>query len=117
MLGGNSFLNEGINQSNAIIRTGLSRPRAVSFGAGCRRSHFYFFVYRIIQRAARAVDQILAMLANDELDFSILIDRLHQDAASGWRVESVTLIGIACCWLLAIGHAYFSGKKIDQQPR
>lgn len=78
---------------------------------------FIVFVYRIIQRAARAVDQILAMLANDELDFSILIDRLHQDAASGWRVESVTLIGIACCWLLAIGHAYYNGKKIDQQPR
>lgn len=78
---------------------------------------FIIFIYCIIQRAAHAVDQILPMLANDELDFSILIDRLSQDSASGWQVESVTLTGIACCWLLAIGHAYFSGKKIDQQPR
>jgi hypothetical protein len=77
---------------------------------------FFVFIYRIIQRAARGIDEILPLLANNELDVNTLKELLSRDPAGGWGAETISLIGLAGCWLAAIVHAYFLGKKIDQQP-
>ena len=71
------------------------------------------FIYSIIQRAARAIDEILPLLANNELDFNTLKELLSRHSAGGWGVETISLVGIAGCWLAAIMHAYFVGKKLD----
>ncbi len=76
----------------------------------------FVFIYRIIQRAVSGIDEILPLLANNELDINTIKELLSRDSAGGWRVETISLIGVASCWLAAIVHAYFAGKKIDQQP-
>jgi len=47
------------------------------------------------------------------LDVATLKELLSRDANGGWGVEKICLIGLVICWLVAIGHAYFVGKKID----
>jgi len=76
---------------------------------------FFIFICRIIQRAARVIDQILPLLANNELDVNTLQELLGRNSAGEWGAETISLIGITGCWLAAIVHAYFVGKKIDQQ--
>ena len=74
---------------------------------------FCVFIYRIIQRLAGAIDQILPLFANNELNLSTLKELLSRESAGGWGTETISLIGIAVCWLAAIVHAYVAGKKID----
>ncbi len=74
-------------------------------------------VYRLMQRILRAMDQILPLLADDALDLQFLKELLGGVSAGGWGVENASLIVIVGCWLAAIAHAYFVGKKIDSQPR
>ena len=76
---------------------------------------FIVFIYRLIQRVVSGIDGILSLPANTELDFSTLKELLSRDFAGGWGMETISLIGIAGCWLTAIVHAYFVGKKIDSQ--
>lgn len=78
---------------------------------------FAVLLYRIVQRTSRVIDQILPLLADRKLDLDTLIGLLNRDTADGWGLENISLIGIAGCWLLAVGHAYFAGKKIDSQCR
>ena len=78
---------------------------------------FCVFIYRIIQRAADIIDQILPLLANNELDLNTLKELLSRESTGEWGAETISLIGIAVCWLAAIVHAYFAGKKIDSQFR
>ena len=73
----------------------------------------FVFIYRIIERAARSIDEILPLLANNELDVHILKELLSRDPPGGWGVETISLIGLAGCWLAAIVHVYFVGKKLD----
>ena len=74
----------------------------------------FVVIYRIIQRFARASDEILPLLANNALDVNTLKELLSQDSAAGWGTETFSIIGLAGCWLVAMVHAYFAGKKIDQ---
>ena len=74
-------------------------------------------IYSIIQRVARGIDEILPLLANNELDFNTLKELLSRHSAGGWGVETLSLIGIAGCWLAAIVHAYLVGKKFDSKFR
>ena len=78
---------------------------------------FCILLYRIMQRTAHSIDQILPLLADKKLDMQTLIELLNRDFDPGWRLENISLIVIAACWLVAIGHAYFVGKKIDRQSR
>ena len=71
------------------------------------------FIYRIIERAARSIDEILPLMAKNELDVNVLKELLSQDPHGGWGVEAISLIALAGCWLVAIMHAYFAGRKID----
>jgi hypothetical protein len=75
---------------------------------------FAVLLYRIVQRLSHAIDQILPLLAEKKLDLHTLLELLNRHPAGGWDLENISLIGIAGCWLLAIGHAYYSGKKIDR---
>jgi len=77
---------------------------------------FSVLLYRIIQRTLRVIDQILPLLADKRLDVHALVELLNRDVAGGWRLENICLIGIVACWLVAIAHAYFAGKKMDRQP-
>ncbi len=78
---------------------------------------FCVFIYRIIQRTAGVIDHILPLLANNELDINSLKELLSRESAGGWGAETISIIGIAACWLVAMVHAYFVGKKIDSQFR
>jgi TM2 domain-containing membrane protein YozV len=75
---------------------------------------FTILLYRIMQRISGAIDQILPLLADKKLDLNTLIKLLNRHPAGGWGLENISLIGIIGCWLLAIGHAYLAGKKIDR---
>ena len=72
--------------------------------------------YRLVQRAYRIMEQAIPRLADAALDLQTLKDLVERSSAGGWEVEVICLIGIAGCWLLAIVHAYFIGKKIDRHP-
>ena len=74
-------------------------------------------IYRFVQRVYGLVDRILPLLAENALDIATLKEMLTQDGAGGWGLEKFCLIGLVGCWLIAIGHAYFVGKKIDRQSR
>ena len=74
---------------------------------------FVVLIYRVVERAYRLIDQILPLLADNALNVAALKELLGRDAAAGWGVEKICLIGLVICWLVAIGHAYFAGKKID----
>ena len=75
---------------------------------------FFVFIYRIVQRGVRVIDEILPLLANNKIDVNTLNEQLSRDYAGGWGAETISLIGIAGCWLAAMVHAYFVGKKMDQ---
>jgi hypothetical protein len=76
----------------------------------------FVFVYRIVQRAVRLIDDLLPLLANNEIDVNTLNEQLSRDSAGGWGAETISLIAVTGCWLAAMVHAYFVGRKIDQQP-
>jgi cbb3-type cytochrome oxidase subunit 3 len=42
---------------------------------------------------------------------------IEHSSAGGWGIETISLIVIVGCWLAAIVHAYFVGKKIEAQSR
>ena len=73
-------------------------------------------IYRIVHRAFHVIDQLLPLLADNKLDVTTINEKLSRDSAAGWGLETISLIVIAGCWLGAIGHAYYVGKKIDGQP-
>jgi hypothetical protein len=76
---------------------------------------FIVLIYRVVERVYRVMDQILPLLADNALDVAALKELLGRDAAGGWGVEKICLIGFVGCWLTAVGHAYFVGRKIDSQ--
>ena len=76
---------------------------------------FFVFIYRIVQRSVRVIDEISPLLANNKIDVNTLNERLSRDSAGGWGAETISLIAVAGFWLAAMVHAYFVGKKIDQQ--
>ncbi|MGD9080726.1 MAG: hypothetical protein PVG96_15375 [Desulfobacterales bacterium] len=78
---------------------------------------FGVVTYRVVERVYRLTDQILPLLADNALDVATLKELLSRDVAGGWGVEKICLIGLVSCWLVAIGHAYFVGKKIDLQSK
>ena len=77
---------------------------------------FIVLIYRFVQRASHVIDQLIPLLADNRLDVITLKEILSRDSAAGWGLETIGLIVIAGCWLIAIGHAFFVGRKIDQQP-
>ena len=72
-------------------------------------------VYRVVQRAVHVIDKLLPLLADNNVDVTTLNETIRRDSAAGWGLETISLIVIAGCWLVAIVHAYFVGKKIDGQ--
>ena len=76
---------------------------------------FIVLIYRVFQRASRLIDQIVPMLADKGIDAISLKELLSQDSGGGWGVEKICLLGLVGCWLVAIGHAYVVGRKMDQR--
>ena len=76
---------------------------------------FIALIYRVVQRVYGLMDRILPLLADNALDIAALKELLNREGAGGWGVEKICLIGLVGCWLIAIGHAYFVGRKIDSQ--
>jgi hypothetical protein len=72
-------------------------------------------IYGIVQRASHLIDRLLPLLAENKLDVRTLKEMLSRDSAGEWGLETISLIVIAGCWLAAIGHAYFVGKKIEKK--
>ena len=76
---------------------------------------FGVLIYRIAKRVHRILDQVLPMLAKDDLDFSKIIDSMDQSPYSSWDVELISSVLVVICWVCAAVHAYFVGKRIDNQ--
>ena len=76
---------------------------------------FIVLIYRVVARVYGLMDRILPLMANNALDMATLRTLLTRDGVGGWGVEKICLVGFVGCWLIAIGHAYFVGKKIDSQ--
>jgi hypothetical protein len=74
-------------------------------------------LYCLMQRVFKAMDQILPLLADNALDMQTLQELLGRSSSDGWGLESICLIGVVGCWLAAVAHAYFVGRKIDLQSR
>ena len=72
-------------------------------------------IYRVVQRAVHVIDKLLPLLTDNNMDVTTLNESIRRDSTAGWGLETICLVVIAGCWLAAIGHAYFVGKKIDQQ--
>ena len=100
-----------IDQELCFICAGLGWLRR--FFEACDIHQDRHGVAHIAARVYRLIDQILPLLADNALDVATLKELLGRDAAGGWGVEKICLIGLVICWLVAIGHAYFVGKKID----
>ena len=78
---------------------------------------FVVLICRVVQRVYGLIDQILPLLADNALDMATLKELLTRDGTGGWGIEKICLIGFVGCWLIAIGHAYFVGKKMNSQSR
>lgn len=72
-------------------------------------------LYRIAKRLYQILDQVLPLLAKDELDFSKLIDSMDRSAYSSWDVEFISFILFVICWFGSAVHAYVVGKRIDNR--
>jgi hypothetical protein len=70
-------------------------------------------IYRIAKRLYLILDQVLPMLANDNVDFSKIIDSMDQSPFSSWNVELISFVLVVICWAAAAVHAYVVGKQID----
>lgn len=71
--------------------------------------------YRLMQRAYRVMEQAIPRLGDEALDLQTLKELVVSSSDGGWGVENICLIVIVGCWLAAIVHAYFVGRKIDPQ--
>ena len=109
-----------------MLLSGLVYPGLGQLLAGLKPSGLIFVLgtsvglivlfYRLMQRAYRLMEQAIPRLADEALDLQTLKDLVERCSAGGWGVEVICLIGITGCWLLAIVHAYFIGRKIDRHP-
>jgi len=74
---------------------------------------FGVLIYRIAKRLYLTLDRVLPVLANDDIDFSKIIDLMAQSPYSSWNVELFSLGLVVICWVFAAVHAYVVGKQID----
>ncbi len=109
--------------TRAMLLSGLVYPGLGQLLSGHKRSGLIFVLgtsaglivlfYRLLQRAYRFMEQALPRLADEALDLQTLKDLVERSSTVGWGIENLCLIVIVGCWLAAIVHAYFAGKKID----
>jgi hypothetical protein len=71
-------------------------------------------IYRIARRIYLVFDQVLPQSGNIPLSFKKLIGLLNQTEYSSWDVELISLLVVACCWIISIVHAYFVGRRLDR---
>ena len=76
---------------------------------------FGVLIYRIAKRLYLILDQVLPMLAEDDMDFSKIIDSMDQSPYASWDVELISIILVVICWVSAVIHAYVVGKRIDNR--
>lgn len=92
------------------------KPSGIMFVLGTSAG-LIVLTYRLVQHAYRVMDQAMSRLADNALDMKALKELVEHSSTSGWGVEKICLIVIVGCWLAAIGHAYFVGRKMDAQDR
>ncbi|MBT8332677.1 MAG: hypothetical protein KJP06_10175 [Deltaproteobacteria bacterium] len=111
--------------TRGMLLSGLVYPGVGQLLSGHKRSGLLFVLgtsigliilfYRLMQRVYRFVEQVLPELVDEAQDLQSLKQLIERSSAGGWGIENICLILIAGCWLAAIVHAYFVGKKIDHQ--
>lgn len=111
--------------TRGMLLSGLVYPGVGQLLSGHKTSGLIFVLgtsaglivlfYRLMQRVYGFMEQALPGLANETLDLQSLKQLVERNSAGGWGVEYICLIIITGCWLAAIVHAYFVGKKIDHQ--
>jgi uncharacterized membrane protein YccF (DUF307 family) len=112
--------------TRGMLLSGLVYPGLGQLLSGHKRSGLFFvlgtsaglivLLYRLMRRAYRIMEQAIPGLVNETLDLKTLKELIAGSSTTGWGVENICLIIIVGCWLAAIAHAYFVGKKIDSQP-
>ena len=70
-------------------------------------------VYRLTMRIYQAADPLISLLANHSLSLSRAVDILNQSSYSSWRVEGLSLLCLALCWIAAGMHASFAGGRTE----
>ena len=113
--------------SRTMLLSGLVYPGLGQLLAGLKPSGLIFVLgtsvglivlfYRLMQRAYRLMEQAIPRLADETLDLQTLKELVERSSTGGWGIENLCLMGIVGCWLAAIVHAYFVGKKIEAQSR
>ena len=109
--------------TRGMLLSGLVYPGVGQLLAGHKRSGLIFVLgtsaglivlfYRLMQRAYRIMEQALPRVADGSLDLQTIKQLVAHRSTGGWGIENFCLVGIIGCWLAAIVHAYFVGKKID----
>lgn len=92
------------------------KPSGIMFALGTSAG-LIVLTYRLVLRAYRVMDQAISRLVDNALDMKALKELIEHSSAGGWGIETISLIVIVGCWLAAIVHAYFVGKKIEAQSR
>ena len=113
--------------TRGMLLSGLVYPGLGQLFAGRKPSGIMFVLvtsaglivltYRLVQRAVHLMDQVMSRLVGNAPDVKALNELIEHSSAGGWGVEKICLTVIVGCWLAAIVHAYFIGKKIDAQTR
>ena len=91
------------------------RPTGLLFILGTTAG-FVVLIYRLVQRTLLVMDEAMSKLVYNSLDLQALKELIERISVGGWHFENLCLIVILACWLAAVAHAYFVGKKIDLQP-
>ena len=84
-----------------------------AFFAGLTSAGLAVIIYRLTMRIYRAVDPILASLAENRLTWNKLIEIVNSPYGN-WRLETISLVFLLLCWVAAGVHAYLAGRKMDR---
>ena len=109
--------------TKGMLLSGLVYPCLGQLLSGHKRSGLIFVLgtsvgltllfYRLMQRAFRIMQQALPALVENALDLQTLKELVERSSTGGWGIENICFLGVVGCWLTAIVHAYFAGRKIN----
>ena len=90
------------------IFSGLVCISLVTIGLGV-------LIYRIAKRIYPAIDRAIPMWENNTLSFQKFINLMNQTEYSGWNVELISLGVVVLCWIASSVHAFYLGKRVEEQ--
>lgn len=72
-------------------------------------------VYSVAQRIPLLLDKLIPEMERGTLTLAMIFQETHRmTTAAGTLVENVSLWVIVLCWVLSPGHAYITGRKMEE---